>query len=929
MTFTNMDKTQETSDYSLNESNISNNPNCQERITFYGIYIPVENKDDSLTQFVYSDKKEVLKVLKKNSTKRARFKAFNTVEEASYFAENGCENVNADTSNTGEESFPLQTGEKSSFRGPKPQELVKFRKSIESGDIEYVKSKIWENPRFLVSSGDTPSILQEGYRYNALHVVSKTEHVDMCKLILETISNLSFLQLLYGETNQQFCLDVMSILIDCYLNMPDKGLNETPLHFASKWGRYEIVELLTSYKECKMRPNKYGEYPLDIVCHRTEKDEYIMNKIKVLLNEQYYIPVLRSEDKSTQPKIGEPFSPKKPLVLNTNILSPKIEIQAFAGPMSKKDADEFSKKWKNFYITNNHGNQSADLSVIDENDSSFEQSKDSDNLVENTASSTPKKINFGASCKSPLVRFKQQNLLMSPSKGQISPIKGSPIKEHHNHLLDLDKGLERLGRKIAREKVTGWLEFWPFLGTFTNFECQKGLKLLENYLKQRIQKEYSLNNNSYEKSLRSVSLEFTENFCAQDNISNDCVSPITDLCLAFENCQINSKSSINDHSGFIMNNSNQLTDFEHDFINSINNPGLNPFLCVEKSCQVFAKRMSTFLLNIELGHALIMASLITEIKHLQSTIKSFSDDVRFVSVNFHLVHSRIAKLVTENISNKELENKLELNTIRKIINTLIENPYKRFDSVDTQNELHIRRKKKSVKGESRDLICILSHILSYLVHDNKMLKANTEANCIEVWSNASECGCTWINKTQPKPRNHLTRRNHFSRESSFDFSLPRMENIARRLFTKTDNTKNLSDSEQDSDDDVFVTPPSSPSLILDESNLEHVSSEDEMFDLPDDKFAAFIEGMEPTKLDLYVYQALEDCDINSDEYPHIYQWKHAVSLYPEIERECWPSPGKKIKVKLSDTSISSDLNKQFSAVEQWTNIVGPYSPTNK
>lgn len=48
------------------------------------------------------------------------------------------------------------------FKGPKTQELVKFRKAIENHDFTLVKSFIEDNPRFLVSSGDTPQILQEG-----------------------------------------------------------------------------------------------------------------------------------------------------------------------------------------------------------------------------------------------------------------------------------------------------------------------------------------------------------------------------------------------------------------------------------------------------------------------------------------------------------------------------------------------------------------------------------------------------------------------------------------------------------------------------------------------------------------------------------------------------------------------------------------------
>ena len=49
--------------------------------------------------------------------------------------------------------------EKSAFKGPKTQELVLFRKLIEKGDMDTVKSTVWSNPRYLITSADTPVIL--------------------------------------------------------------------------------------------------------------------------------------------------------------------------------------------------------------------------------------------------------------------------------------------------------------------------------------------------------------------------------------------------------------------------------------------------------------------------------------------------------------------------------------------------------------------------------------------------------------------------------------------------------------------------------------------------------------------------------------------------------------------------------------------------
>lgn len=50
--------------------------------------------------------------------------------------------------------------ESSAFRSVKTQDLVKLRKLLEKGDIFEAQHLIWSNPRYLISSGDTPTVLQ-------------------------------------------------------------------------------------------------------------------------------------------------------------------------------------------------------------------------------------------------------------------------------------------------------------------------------------------------------------------------------------------------------------------------------------------------------------------------------------------------------------------------------------------------------------------------------------------------------------------------------------------------------------------------------------------------------------------------------------------------------------------------------------------------
>lgn len=86
--------------------------------------------------------------------KGARLKTFNSEEEAREFTLNGGDKEKIPPVQ------PVNDAKAPNFKAPKPQELVAFRKLIESGDLEAVKNIVWENPRYLVSSGDTPAILQ-------------------------------------------------------------------------------------------------------------------------------------------------------------------------------------------------------------------------------------------------------------------------------------------------------------------------------------------------------------------------------------------------------------------------------------------------------------------------------------------------------------------------------------------------------------------------------------------------------------------------------------------------------------------------------------------------------------------------------------------------------------------------------------------------
>ncbi|KAK9498026.1 hypothetical protein O3M35_003912 [Rhynocoris fuscipes] len=319
---------------------------------FYSIYIPSGNQQSPEEENIYVNKTDALNFLKQH--KKARLKTFTSRIDALYFTKFGdVSPTNPLTSLNTPSKSPepqAQSHEKTAYKAPKVQDMIKFRKAIECGYIKEVIKLVEENPRYLVSSGDTPSILQEGSRYNALHIASRNNVPAVASYILELISSAKLIHMIYGSNEYDQHTKKAEVLLDLYLNTPDKSLNETPLHFASKVGAIDVVQVLILYPQCdRYRRNKFGLTPLDVVCSRASGDFLrIKQAIISALNENYYIPVLRSNDSSIQPTIGDPItvSDDPNLSINSSPLSPNVRVHALAGPMSEERAKMFRKVWK-------------------------------------------------------------------------------------------------------------------------------------------------------------------------------------------------------------------------------------------------------------------------------------------------------------------------------------------------------------------------------------------------------------------------------------------------------------------------------------------------------------------------------------------------------------------------------------------------------
>ncbi|XP_068559992.1 ankyrin repeat and LEM domain-containing protein 2 [Cebidichthys violaceus] len=315
---------------------------------------------------VYTDKKDALQAVK--TMKGARFKAFPNREDAEKFAKGVCDYFPSPNKSTPCVS-PVKPGlvvkdnmevdtinreRANSFKSPRTQDLTaKLRKAVEKGDEVAFGELVWSNPRYLIGSGDNPTIVQEGCRYNVMHVAAKENQAGIAQLLLDTLENPEFMRLMYPDDQEVMLQKRIRYIVDLYLNTPDKAGFETPLHFACKFGCPDVVNVLCSHpdsdKNCK---NKDCQKPCDLICSRKNKTQEVKQKISDYLEDRCFIPLLRATDNTSQPVIGGLWSPESSESLSLtqrhtrSPMDPVMTVTAFAGPLSPSKANDFRRSWK-------------------------------------------------------------------------------------------------------------------------------------------------------------------------------------------------------------------------------------------------------------------------------------------------------------------------------------------------------------------------------------------------------------------------------------------------------------------------------------------------------------------------------------------------------------------------------------------------------
>lgn len=366
-------------------------------------------------------------------------------------------------------------------------------------------------------------------------------------------------------------------------------------------------------------------------------------------------------------------------------------------------------------------------------------------------------------------------------------------------------------RDLAEEFRVGWNEYWPFLDTFTNLASEDGLQKLEAYLKNRFQeaaqKPYSTKE-CYDSSECVVNgcvsslTEYSENQSVDDEIS-----PVSNLCLAFKACSLSDTSPVKPLVENAFKTKSNV--YSHRKVDAnagmedetLLNPGLSPFLCVEKSCCVFAKRMFDGLAVV--GRSVRVSDSVPDMLH-PDLVSSFKDDARFASVDFNLVHSRIAVIVAAKLielTSDELE--FVVSGLQSTVSPLSCSYSDEEDDVSIcYRDAHAYAEhQRKTNCERNQVKCIAEYILCALeIQENdkdtdktsgakKDIHVRTEEECMRIWSDASQCLCFRQNHNfmRNARKGWSFKRNHVRYTSDKANTQSSSDGITRRLTFVEDN----------------------------------------------------------------------------------------------------------------------------------------------
>lgn len=313
------------------------------------------------------------------------------------------------------------------------------------------------------------------------------------------------------------------------------------------------------------------------------------------------------------------------------------------------------------------------------------------------------------------------------------PCKSPGFTERHLKLADVDKGLEVIGRGLAKDHRIIWREHWSFLNEFIDISSEEGLAKFEKYLQGRLDDRMKPppSMSIHQRKLQLTPLP---------------VTPISKIAQKMNKLRIE-RDQDESFNGVRSSTPSSPTAF-------------HAYLCVEKSCQIYANRLLKPIALNPTNIVTVNDVLVSELARLKSLICSYKNDIRFFGVDFEATHSRFAHIFTALLHK---DDECQKHKVGEALQTTLEHILQAKEKSNNANKNGISQDDHSKLIVQ--LICLIKQFLRRLNDPSNLIPPEiltTETDCADIWHAEEKCECEWANSPNNKLNRSIKRKRRLS-----------------------------------------------------------------------------------------------------------------------------------------------------------------------